>query len=238
MRDTLWNPWHGCVKYSEGCRLCYVYRRDESIGRNAREIYRTKDFDLPLRKNRAGDYKIPSGTSVFLCMTSDFFLDLADPWRGEIWDIIRQRSDLRFTVITKRIERFSKCLPADWGNGWEHVTIACTIENQAACDRRFPIFIKAPIRHKMIVCEPLLSAIDMRAYLTPEIEFLTCGGESGPGAHICDYDWILSLREQCLDCGVRFSFKQTGANFRKDGKLYHIERKFQHSQAKKAGINT
>ncbi|MBQ6364821.1 MAG: DUF5131 family protein, partial [Oscillospiraceae bacterium] len=27
-----WNPWHGCTKYSEGCRYCYVYRQDEAYG--------------------------------------------------------------------------------------------------------------------------------------------------------------------------------------------------------------
>lgn len=80
MADVVWNPWHGCIKYSEGCTHCYVFRRDESIGRNAEEVFRTKDFDLPLRKTRTGDYKIPSGTRVYLCMTSDFFLDVADPW--------------------------------------------------------------------------------------------------------------------------------------------------------------
>ena len=25
-----WNPWHGCTKYSEGCRYCYVYRQDKA----------------------------------------------------------------------------------------------------------------------------------------------------------------------------------------------------------------
>ena len=26
--EVTWNPWHGCTKYSEGCRHCYVYRRN------------------------------------------------------------------------------------------------------------------------------------------------------------------------------------------------------------------
>lgn len=141
-------------------------------------------------------------------------------------------------IITKRIERFSHCIPSDWGDGWEHITIACTIENQRQCDIRFPIFNSAPIRHKRIVCEPLLSGIDMQTYLTPSIEQVICGGESGPDARICDYDWVLDLRSQCLCKGVRFGFKQTGARFKKDGRIYQIERKFQHRQAKKAGIDT
>ena len=238
MKEVVWNPWHGCVKYSEGCRHCYVYRRDEAIGKNAGEVVRTQAFSLPLQKNRMGEYRIPDGTHVYLCMTSDFFLDLADPWREEIWEIIRRRSGLRFTVITKRIERFAACVPSDWGRGWENVSVACTVENQRACDIRLPIFHDLPICHKSIVCEPLLSDIRMEPFLSSAVERVICGGESGPGARVCDYGWVLSIREQCLRKGVRFSFKQTGANFRKDGKLYRIERRLQHLQAKKAGIDT
>ena len=66
---------------------------------------------------------------------------------------------------------------------------------------------------------------------------MTCGGESGDDARTCDYDWILEIRRQCVAHGVRFHFKQTGANFRKNGKGYRIERKFQLSQARRAGID-
>ena len=41
----------------------------------------------------------------------------------------------------------------------------------------------------------------------------------------------------CVESDVSFWFKQTGAKFVKDGRLYQIGRKFQHSQARKAGIN-
>ena len=50
-------------------------------------------------------------------MTSDFFLEEADPWRPEAWDIMRLRSDVIFYLLTKRPERAARCLPEDWGNG-------------------------------------------------------------------------------------------------------------------------
>ena len=25
MMHDIWNPWHGCLKYSEGCKNCYMY---------------------------------------------------------------------------------------------------------------------------------------------------------------------------------------------------------------------
>ena len=48
---------------------------------------------------------------------------------------------------------------------------------------------------------------------------------------------VLDIREQCIDKGVSFKFRQTGTRLYKDGRLYSIARKFQHSQARKAGIN-
>lgn len=101
-----WNLWHGCKKISPGCKNCYVYRRDESIGLDPGDVHMTKSFDLPIRKNRAGEYKILSGETVYTCFTSDFFLEEADPWRPAAWEIIRSRPDLFFFIVTKRIHRF------------------------------------------------------------------------------------------------------------------------------------
>ena len=75
-------------------------------------------------------------------------------------------------------------------------------------------------------------------YLGDWIEQVVVGGESGVNARPCDYDWVLSIHEQCNVVGVPFIFKQTGANFIKDGKHYRILRKDQHVQAFKAGLNT
>jgi len=230
--------WHGCTKYSEGCRNCYVYRRDESVGRDASAVVKTKQFDLPVQKKRDGSYKIPSGSHLYACMTSDFFLDKADEWRNDAWAMIRERSDMKFTIITKRIVRFDECKPSDWGDGYDNVAIVCTIENQKECDVRFPVFNSLPIKHKYIASEPLLSPIDMSEYLNESIIRVVAGGESGSNARVCDYNWILDIRRQCVEKNVGFYFKQTGAKFLKDKRLYFVPRKLQHLQAKKAGINT
>lgn len=234
-----WNPWHGCHKLSEGCLNCYVYRIDSRHGKTSSVVLKTADFDLPVRRNRGGAYKLSAedGT-VFTCFSSDFFLEDADPWRPEAWRMIRERSDLDFFIVTKRIRRFRVGLPDDWGDGYENVAICCTAENQKRADERLPVFLSEPIRCRSVICEPLLGPVDLSPYLsggaTGEV---TVGGESGDGARLCRYEWVLALRDQCRRAGVPFTFKQTGANFEKDGRVYRIPRRLQHLQAQKAGIS-
>ena len=84
LMHDIWNPWHGCVKCSEGCQHCYMYFLDGMRNRSGADIYRTKaGFRYPLQKNRNGSYKVQSGELIRVCMTSDFFLEEADGWREE-----------------------------------------------------------------------------------------------------------------------------------------------------------
>lgn len=233
-----WRPWHGCHKCSPGCLNCYVYREDARYGRDPTKVYRTGEFDLPVRGRRDGSPRLAAGETVFTCLTSDFFVEEADDWRPRAWRMIRSRPDLMFFIITKRIARFEVGLPDDWGEGYGNVTVASTCENQRKAAERLPILRGLPIRHKQIVCEPLLEAVDLTPWLDARIEGVVAGGESGPGARLCRYDWILELSRQCGAAGVPFWFKQTGALFEKDGRLYTIPRKHQHEQARRAGLST
>ncbi|MEG1559814.1 MAG: DUF5131 family protein [Clostridia bacterium] len=232
-----WNPWHGCKKYSAGCENCYIYRIDSAHGKNASVVFKTGDFLLPIQRKRNGEYKIKSGEFVFTCFSSDFLLDTADEWRSEAWAMMRMRSDIEFFFITKRIVRLASQLPDDWGLGYGNVHISVTAENQHETEIRLPIFNDLPIANKYIVCEPLLSPIDLTPYLNSEIINVSVGGESGEFARPVNYDWILDIRRQCETAHVNFIFRQTGARFIKDGKLFNIPRKYQHSQAKKACID-
>ena len=236
---AVWNPWHGCRKISPGCLNCYVYRRDAEFGKDASVIAKTASFDLPVRRNRKGEYKLqPDGEPVYTCMTSDFFLKEADAWRPAAWEMIRQRPDLEFVIITKRILRFLECIPEDWGEGYEHVTVICTCEDQKRAEERLPAFLEVPIRHKKIIHEPMLGPVNISRWLkSGRIEQVICGGESGDEARICDYSWVLDTWRQCVEADVSFHFKQTGARFKKGGRLYHVQRKDQMEQAARAEID-
>lgn len=233
----MWNLWHGCRKLSAGCRNCYVYRGDSKHGRDSSVVTKTEKFGLPLQRKRDHTYKIPSGTLVYTCFTSDFLIEEADEWRAEAWEMMRERQDLHFLFITKRIDRLCQCLPPDWGEGYDNVTICCTMENQDRADYRLPVYKAAPVKHKIIICEPLLSPVDFGEELGSWVEQIVAGGESGKEARICNYDWVLDIRRQCMEHGINFWFKQTGYRFVKDGHEYKVARQFQHSQARKAGIN-
>ena len=237
MNSEMWNLWHGCHKKSEGCLHCYVYRRDAEFEKDSNIVTKTSCFDLPIRRNRKGDWKVASGTLMFTCFTSDFFIEEADGWREDAWLMIRRRSDLCFFMVTKRPERISLCLPDDWGEGYENVTICCTMENQRRTDERLLLFRELPIKHKAIICEPLLESIDFHGEIGAWCEQITVGGESGQDSRVCDYEWVLNIREQCIAARVPFHFKQTGAHFLKDGRLYTIPRKLQMQQAHRAKID-
>lgn len=236
----IWNPWHGCHKISAGCKHCYVYREDAAFGSTTAtsEVRRTRSFHMPLQLNRHKEWKYPAGSEFALCFTSDLLIEEADEWRGEVWDIIRRRSDCRFFFFTKRIDRLDRCLPSDWGDGYENVGIGCTVENQDRADFRLPIFLELPIKHRLIVVAPMLERIDLRRYLDPtKILEVSVGGESGKYARPLDYTWVLDMHRQCRESGVPFTFHQTGSYLLKEGHLYRIPREHQHSQAKKAGLN-
>ncbi|MBQ9116365.1 MAG: DUF5131 family protein [Clostridia bacterium] len=95
----------------------------------------------------------------YTCFTSDLFLEDADIRREDGWRMIKERSDCEFFIMTKRIHRFTECIPEDWGEGYEKVTIAVTTGNQRMADYRLPIYLSLPIRRKQIICEPLLEDI-------------------------------------------------------------------------------
>ena len=236
---SIWNPWHGCLRCSEGCLNCYMYFLDRMRDQDGSRIYRTSAARYPLSKDRAGQYKIRSGEMISVCMTSDFFLEEADPWRPEAWDIMRQRSDVIFYLLTKRPQRVSQCLPEDWGDGWDNIFFNVTCENQERADERIPLLLELPFRHRGLNCAPLLGPIRIGHYLdSGQIEQVACGGENYGGTRCCDFSWVQALREECVARDITFCFLETGTVFIKDGRKYTIPGKREQTrQALRSGMN-
>ncbi len=240
INDLTWNPWHGCHKCSEGCQNCYAFFLDKRYGRDTSHVSLNKsNITLPIKRDKAGNYKLPSGAFVRVCMTSDFFLEEADAWRDEAWDYIRQRRDVTFSLLTKRADRILDHLPRDWGEGWEHVQFAVSAENQRRVDERIPYLLKVPSKHKWVSVKPFIEQVDLSQYLaTGEIETVLAGGENYLGSRPLHYGWVKSLHDQCRTANVRLIFGQTGNIFIKDGKEYKIRnRTEQMIQALKSGLH-
>lgn len=233
---VLWNLVHGCHRKSEGCKHCYVFTRDEQHGVDANIVRKTSAFYLPMRRDRRGDWKIPAGSMVMTCFSSDFFIEEIDAWREEAWRMMRERKDLEFYMVTKRPERIAESLPRFWAELKARVYICCTMENQRRVDERLPVFQALPLVHREIIVEPMLEMVDFHGSLSG-IDRIIMGGESGRNARPCYYEWVLDVRRQCEEAGVGFHFMQTGGNFYKDGKNYKLTHKLQMAQARRANID-
>lgn len=214
---------------------CYIHKGDAKRHINTNDIVKTKDFYKPIEKLKNGNYKMKSGI-VYMCFSTDFLIAEADVWRTECWSMIKERKDCTFLFLTKRIERFMECIPADWNDGYENVVVCSTVENQKNADKKLSVFKSLPIKHKCITAQPLLEKIDIEKYLD-DIELVVVGGESDTQARPLNYDWVLDIREQCVRKNVNFEFRQCGTHFIRDGKEYKLQTRELCSQAKKAGID-
>lgn len=216
-----------------------MYFIDRLHGADGSRIYRTQNFDYPVKRKRDGSYKLPPGSFISVCLSSDFFLKEADEWRAEAWRIMKERSDVLFYILTKRPERVMECLPPGWNDGWENIFFNVTCENQKRADERLPILIDLPFKYKGVMAAPLIGPIDMYRYLASgQIKQVMTGGENYEGARPCDFDWIKSLSEQCKAHDVNFIFSNTGKEFIKDGRLYHLpDHKVQSEMVRRANVN-
>jgi protein gp37 len=217
----------------------FVLDKAHHVPESSTEIVRTKMFGKPLEMTRKGWYKIPSGYTLRVNMTSDTFLEEADEWRTELWSIIRRRPDVIFYVLTKRVPRIMECLPEDWGEGYENVDLNMTCETQRAFDERWPLFRDIPARHKGINLAPMLSEIDITpALASRQIENVNLGGEGFGGDRPCHYEWIRRVSDDCTKYRVNFTVNAIGSHFVKEGRMYLIDsQQEQGRQAYRSGLS-
>jgi len=116
---------------------------------------------------------------------------------------------------------------------FQHVAwIGVTTDSQEQADKRIPILLQIPAAVRFVSAEPMLGPVDLnwvgsgaahydclhganlfrdgRVSGVTKIDWVICGGESGPGARPMHPGWARSLRDQCLASAVPFFFKQWG----------------------------
>ncbi len=216
--DATWNPWHGCHKITPGCKNCYMFREKKQYGQNPNLVVRSKTlFGAPLK------WKEPK--LVFTCSWSDWFIEEADAWRDEAWDIIRRTPQHTYQILTKRPDRMEGRVPdPPLPNVW----LGVSVENQQYADERIPPLLKTPAAIRFLSVEPLLGPVTFRWAPWADytrvpgrsighldglrgIDWVIVGGESGPGARPLDMQWVRSIVEQCRAARVPCFVKQMGA---------------------------
>lgn len=204
--ETTWNPLTGCTKISPGCRHCYAERMARRLCAMGHPHYRN-GFHLTLHEDALEQpLSWKKSQIVFVNSMSDLFHEeVPFEFIQRVFDVMRRASWHTFQVLTKRSERLRDfSVEIDWpGNVWMGVSI----ENQDYTFRAKHLReTKAQV--KFLSMEPLLGPIiglDLSG-----IDWVIVGGESGPGARPLSKEWVASIRNQCLESGVPFFFKQWG----------------------------
>ena len=202
----------------------------------ARREFGDKHWDAPVKWNRAAEAN-GVRSRVFCASMADVFDKNAPAGaRERLWALIKATPWLDWQILTKRIGNAKAMLPADWGGGYENVWLGISVVNQEEADRDIPKLLATQARVRFLSIEPMLGAIVLPkqcdAGSTPGpggvggvtcalcggndgrgclgVDWVICGGESGPKARPMHPDWARSLRDQCAAAGVSFLFKQWG----------------------------
>lgn len=209
--DRTWNPWHGCHKISPGCKNCYMFREKLQYGQNPNVVVRSKTtFNAPLKWERevmARARAVGTKTTaplVFTCSWSDWFIEEADAWRDDAYEIIRRTPHLTYQILTKRHDRIAGRVPTDITNAMFGVSV----EDQARANVRIPALLASGAPRPFVSLEPLLELVTIPREWLRRLSWGIVGGESGAGRRDCGVAAITSVVTQFVDAGIPIFVKQ------------------------------
>jgi protein gp37 len=227
--ESTWNPWHGCSKVSAGCKFCYMFRDKERYGQSPTKVLKSKSmFNQPLK------WKEPK--IIFTCSWSDWFIEEADAWRDEAWEIIRRTPHHTYQILTKRPERIKDNLPSFFDE-LENVWIGVSVESQEFVGRIAYLNELSCITFASF--EPLLGEIKWNENMN-QLDWCIIGGESGNDNGKYKYrpmemQWVENLITDVKANHVKCFVKQLGTHQAKilglkdrhGGNIKEWEEKFQ-----------
>lgn len=221
--DHTFNPWVGCTKISPGCDHCYAEgwaKRSGQVvwGPHGERVRTTPANWAKPRKWAKAAEASERRPFVFCASLADVFDNQVEQtWRDDLFDLAADTPELVWLFLTKRPQNIlgmtdrqmppniafgaSVCLPGEAARNAEAL--------QRAADRHLPEFL-------FVSAEPLLG--DIASALQPylcrpgagDIEWVICGGESGPQARPMHPHWVGNLQDACSAAGTDFLLKQWG----------------------------
>lgn len=204
--DKTWNPITGCTKYSAGCAHCYAETMSRRLHAMGVAKYQ-REFELTLHEDNLQEpLSWRKAHNIFVCSMSDLFHEKVPfEFIDKVMATIRQTSQHRYQILTKRAERMAeyfetRAVP-------ENVWVGVTVEAESS-KQRIDCLRQIPASVHFLSCEPLLESlgqIDLKG-----IEWVIVGGESGPQARPMKEEWVLDIMQQCERQGAAFFFKQWG----------------------------
>ena len=223
--DVTWNPVTGCDKVSPGCAHCYAGRIAESRLAHLPQyadgffgnvqVHHDKLY-WPLTKRKP--------CRIFVNSMSDLFHDdVPLAFIQQIFSVMRDSQHV-FQILTKRPERMRDVINSI-GIVLPNVWLGISVEDQQRADDRIPTLLDTPASIHWISAEPLLGPIELSNSQTRGLDWIVCGGETGPRARPMDPNWAKSIRDQCIAIGIPFFFKGWGGTRKNncrtiDGKMW------------------
>ena len=230
--DSVWNPVRGCSKWSTGCRECFACRtagRFNGPGLPYEGLTRRTAHGWEWTGEvRCIDEKLDDPSHVatpqlfFVNSMADLFhRQVPDVFIADVFNTMLASDWHTYFTLTKRVLRMEQWfgseaaagiehLAYDLGVQWplKHVRIGASVENQAAADDRVAALQRCPGSTRILSCEPLLGEIDLGDL--EGIHQVIAGCETGPKSRIrpMKEDWVRHLRDQCIERGVAFFYKQ------------------------------
>jgi protein gp37 len=209
--EATWNPVRGCTKISPGCQHCYAEVFAERFRGVPNHPYE-HGFDLRLVPEKLVEpLKWRKGRRVFVNSMSDLFhIRVPDSYVLAVSRVMQIAKWHTFQVLTKRSERMRDLLRTTLAGAASepHIWWGVSVENRKHGLPRIDHLRENPAALKFLSIEPLLE--DLGEVDLSGIHWVIVGGESGPGARPMQYEWVASIRDQCLVAGVPFFFKQWG----------------------------
>lgn len=217
------SPTIGCSKISQGCKNCYAERMAKRLSGNPKtpqykEVADTNGWNgktmfLPARLKQIDGWKKPS--FVFIPSMGDIFHeDLSFNDIKHILDELKKHPKHIFLILTKRPHNaalFFANHKSECENSikYPHIWIGASIENQQTAKTRLPYLFQLPFAKHVVSYEPSVGGIDISMWINA-VDWVICGGESGPGARPMHYSWVKSVMDQCQTAKTPFFFKQWG----------------------------